>query len=116
MRNFADAVLASNQNIRRYNSYVNLPFADLPDPKLEGPRAVRGAVIHDLGSPFDAAPDAYDWHNVKEWKDLAPKFVLLVIRHYQMTGDISVLSYCRDAVYAAWNIWKNWLSQTKCSL
>jgi uncharacterized protein (DUF608 family) len=101
MRNFADAVLASNQNIRRYNSYVNLPFADLPDPKLEGPRAVRGAVIHDLGSPFDAAPDAYDWHNVKEWKDLAPKFVLLVIRHYQMTGDISVLSYCRDAVYAA---------------
>ena len=101
MRNFADAVLAVNPQIRRHNSYTNLPYANLPDPKLEGPRGVRGAVIHDLGSPFDALPDAYDWHNVKEWKDLAPKFVLMVIRHYQMTGDISVLSYCRDAVYAA---------------
>ena len=101
MRHFADAVLAVNPYIRRHHSFVNLPFADLPDPKLEGPRGVRGAVIHDLGSPFDAAPDAYDWHNVKEWKDLAPKFVLMVIRHYQMTGDVSVLSYCRDAVYAS---------------
>ncbi|MDR0516696.1 MAG: hypothetical protein LBH25_06575 [Fibromonadaceae bacterium] len=101
MRNFANAVLAVNLQTRRHNSYVNLPFADLPDQKLEGPRGVRGAVIHDLGSPFDAAPDAYDWHNVKEWKDLAPKFVLMVVRHYQMTGDISVLSDCRDAVYAS---------------
>jgi len=101
MCSFADAVLDVNNQIRRHNSYVNLPYADLPDPKLEGPRGVKGAVIHDLGSPFDALPDAYDWHNVKEWKDLAPKFVLMVIRHYQMTGDISVLSYCREAVYAA---------------
>ncbi|MCL2284440.1 MAG: non-lysosomal glucosylceramidase [Fibromonadales bacterium] len=101
MRNFADAVLAVNPQIRRHHSYVNLPYADLPSAKLEGPRGVMGAVIHDLGSPFDAAPDAYDWHNVKEWKDLAPKFVLMVIRHYQMTGDISVLNYCRDAVYAS---------------
>jgi uncharacterized protein (DUF608 family) len=101
MRNFADAVLAVNPQVRRHHSYVNLPYADLPDPKLEGTRGVRGAVIHDLGSPFDAIPDAYDWHNVKEWKDLAPKFVLLVIRHYQMTGDMSVLTDCRDAVYAA---------------
>ena len=101
MRNFADAVLAVNPQVRRHHKYVNLPYADLPDQKLEGPRGVRGAVIHDLGSPFDAIPDAYDWHNVKEWKDLAPKFVLMVIRHYQMTGDISVLTYCRDAVYAS---------------
>ncbi|MCL2101989.1 MAG: non-lysosomal glucosylceramidase [Fibromonadales bacterium] len=101
MRNFADAVLAVNPQIRRHHKYVNLPYADLPEPKLEGPRGVRGAVIHDLGSPFDAAPDAYDWHNVKEWKDLAPKFVLMVIRHYQLTGDISVLKYCKEAIYAA---------------
>jgi uncharacterized protein (DUF608 family) len=101
MRNFADAVLAVNPQIRRHNSYVDLPYADLPDQKLVGPRGVRGAVIHDLGSPFDAAPDAYDWHNVKEWKDLAPKFVMMVARHYQITGDSSVLTYCRDAVYAS---------------
>lgn len=100
MRRFADAVLAVNLQERRHHEYVNHPFADLPDPKLQGPRAVRGAVIHDLGSPFDARPDAYDWHNVKEWKDLAPKFVLMVLRHYHATGDLSVIHDCREAVYA----------------
>ncbi|MDR1759395.1 MAG: glucosylceramidase [Fibrobacter sp.] len=100
MRRFADAILAVDTKHRRHHEYVNHPFADLPDPKLEGERAVRGAVIHDLGSPFDAKPDAYDWHNVKEWKDLAPKFVLMVLRHYRMTGDKNVLSDTREAVYA----------------
>ncbi len=100
IRRFADAILAVDSKRRRHHEYVNHPFADLPDPKLEGERAVRGAVIHDLGSPFDAKPDAYDWHNVKEWKDLAPKFVLMVLRHYRMTGDLSVLSDTREAVYA----------------
>jgi len=100
MRHFASAILAVDNTRRRHHEYVNHPYADLPDPKLEGPRAVRGAVIHDLGSPFDAKPDAYDWHNVKEWKDLAPKFVLMVLRHYNTTGDRFVLNDCRDAVYA----------------
>ena len=100
MKRFADAILASDQKTRRHHEYVNHPFADLPDPKLEGPRAVCGAVIHDLGSPFDAKPDAYDWHNVKEWKDLAPKYVLMVLRHYKLTGEKNVVEYCKDAVYA----------------
>ncbi len=100
MLRFADAILAVDENRRRHHEFVNHPFADLPDPKLEGPRAVYGAVIHDLGSPFDAKPDAYDWHNVKEWKDLAPKYVLMVLRHYRHTGNISVLQGCREAVYA----------------
>ena len=101
MKRFGDAILAVNENRRRHHEYVNHPFADLPDPKLEGPRAVRGAVIHDLGSPFDAEPDAYDWHNVKEWKDLAPKYVLMVLRHYVKTQDIENLKDCKEAVYAA---------------
>lgn len=101
MRRFSDAVLAVDNHERRHHEYVNHPYADLPDPKLQGPRGVRGAVIHDLGSPFDARPDAYDWHNVKEWKDLAPKFVLMVLRHFHATGDRSVLEYCREAVYAS---------------
>jgi len=101
MRRFAEAVLATNSSVRRHHEYVNHPWADLPDPKLEGQRGVRGAVIHDLGSPFDARPDAYDWHNVKEWKDLAPKFVLMVYRHFKITGDRSVLTDCREAVYAS---------------
>ncbi|WP_297697672.1 GH116 family glycosyl hydrolase [uncultured Fibrobacter sp.] len=101
MKRFGDAILAVNDNRRRHHEYVNHPFADLPDPKLEGPRAVRGAVIHDLGSPFDAEPDAYDWHNVKEWKDLAPKYVLMVLRHYVKTQDKQNLQDCKEAVYAA---------------
>ena len=101
MKRFGDAILAVNNNRRRHHEYVNHPFADLPDPKLEGPRAVRGAVIHDLGSPFDAEPDAYDWHNVKEWKDLAPKYVLMVLRHFHKTKDMQNLKDCKEAVYAA---------------
>lgn len=103
MLRFAGAILAVDETRRRHHEFVNHPFADLPDPKLEGPRAVYGAVIHDLGSPFDAKPDAYDWHNVKEWKDLAPKFVLMVLRHYRATGNISILQGCQQAVYACMN-------------
>ncbi|NLB63592.1 MAG: glucosylceramidase [Fibrobacter sp.] len=101
MRSFSDAVLATDSAVRRHHEYVNHPHADLPSPKLEGVRAVRGAVIHDLGSPFDARPDAYDWHNVKSWKDLAPKFVMMVWRHFRLTGDRGILDYCREAVYAS---------------
>lgn len=107
MRRFSDAILSVNDQVRRHHEYVNLPHADLPDPKLEGPRAVRGAVIHDLGSPFDATPDAYDWHNVKEWKDLAPKFVLMVLRHFHATGDKAILVDCREAVYACMEYLEN---------
>lgn len=99
MRHFAQAVLANDSTVRRHHEYVNHPYADLPAAKLEGLRGIRGAVIHDLGSPFDAAPDAYDWHNVKEWKDLAPKFVLMVLRHYHITQDLSVVEDCKEAVY-----------------
>lgn len=101
MRNFAEAILWEEKTVRRHHEFVNHPHADLPDPKLEGARGVRGAVIHDLGSPFDARPDAYDWHNVKEWKDLAPKFVLMVLRHFRRTGDRSLLQDCKEAVYAS---------------
>ena len=99
MKYFADAVLAEDLRLRRYWEYVSRPFAVLrADSKYEGFRAVRGAVVHDLGSPFDIKPDAYNWHNVKEWKDLAPKFVLMVYRHYKYTGNQDVLTYCWQAV------------------
>ncbi|MDO6764874.1 GH116 family glycosyl hydrolase [Agarivorans sp. 1_MG-2023] len=101
MRHFSQAVLAENSHIRRHHEYVGLPHADLPNDKTEGPRAVRGAVIHDLGSPFDAKPDAYDWHNVKEWKDLAPKYILMLLRHYRFHDDKTLLSDCWEACQAA---------------
>lgn len=101
LREFARAVLAGDKSPRRFWEYSHQPYADLPDPRHEGPRSVPGAVPHDMGSPFDPEPDAYIWHNVKHWKDLAPKFILLVLRHYRLTGDRAFLESCREAVFAS---------------
>ncbi|QIA62219.1 glucosylceramidase [Vibrio astriarenae] len=98
MEEFARAILAEDDTKRRYWEYEDKPFAELVDSKYEGTRAVRGAVIHDLGSPFDIQPDAYSWHNVKEWKDLAPKFILMVYRHFKKTGNRAVVEACWSAV------------------
>ncbi len=98
MRHFAKAILDSDETTRRFWEYEDKPSAELVDAKYEGIRAIRGAVIHDLGSPFDIQPDAYSWHNVKEWKDLAPKYILMVYRHYQQTGDVSVIVDCWQAI------------------
>ena len=68
---------------------------------MKGPRARKGAVIHDLGSPFDPKPDAYNWHNVAEWKDLAPKYILMLLRNYHFTKDASLLKDCWDSVEAS---------------
>lgn len=101
LKEFARAVLAGDPSRRRFWEYSHHPYADLPDARHEGPRSVPGAVPHDMGSPFDPAPDAYIWHNVKHWKDLAPKFLLLVLRHYRLTGDRAFLGECREAVFAS---------------
>lgn len=98
MKEFSKAILAEDLTQRRYWEYEATPNAELIDEKYQGVRAIRGAVIHDLGSPFDIQPDAYSWHNVKEWKDLAPKYILMVYRHYQKTQDISVVKECWQAV------------------
>ena len=101
LKEFARAVLAGDPSLRRFWEYSHHPHADLPDPRHQGPRSVPGAVPHDMGSPFDPEPDAYIWHNVKHWKDLAPKFLLLVLRHYRLTGDKAFLESCREAVFAS---------------
>ncbi|MBY6196044.1 GH116 family glycosyl hydrolase [Vibrio hangzhouensis] len=98
MRDFADAILASDSTQRRYWEYADKPTADLIDDKYSGVRAIKGAVIHDLGSPFDIQPDAYNWHNVKEWKDLAPKYILMVYRHFVHTQDLAVVKQCWPAI------------------
>ena len=106
MRCFRDAIMNTNDEIRRFYVYLELPNAKLPHPKYEGPRARRGAVIHDLGSPFDPKPDAYNWHNVAEWKDLAPKYILMLLRNYHFTSDITLLEDCWDSVEASLNYLK----------
>jgi uncharacterized protein (DUF608 family) len=98
MKEFANAIMAEDPTLRRYWEYEDKPDAELIAAKFEGTRAVKGAVIHDLGSPFDIQPDAYSWHNVKEWKDLAPKYILMVFRHYQNTKDLSVVKHCWPAI------------------
>jgi uncharacterized protein (DUF608 family) len=98
MKEFAKAILSEDATLRRFWEYEDKPNAQLIDAKFEGVRAIRGAVIHDLGSPFDIQPDAYSWHNVKEWKDLAPKFILMVHRHFKKTGDKALVLACWDAV------------------
>ncbi|WP_432463963.1 GH116 family glycosyl hydrolase [Agarivorans sp. QJM3NY_33] len=103
MRRFADAVLADDFRQRRHHIYTEEPYAELSHPKYQAERAIRGAVCHDLGSPFDCRPDAYDWHNVKEWKDLAPKFVLMVLRHVSLFDDPTLLEDCWPAVQQAMN-------------
>ncbi|CAE6920417.1 GH116 family glycosyl hydrolase [Vibrio sp. B1FLJ16] len=107
MKHFAKAILASDVNLRRYWEYEDKPYAELVDEKYQGTRAERGAVIHDLGSPYDIQPDAYSWHNVKEWKDLAPKFILMVYRHWQKTGDKTVIESCWFAVKESINYLTN---------
>jgi uncharacterized protein (DUF608 family) len=101
MKEFANAILASDNTTRRFWEYEDKPHAELVDAKYEGVRAISGAVIHDLGSPFDIQPDAYTWHNVKEWKDLAPKYILMVFRHYQRSGDIEIVKACWEAIGAS---------------
>ena len=52
-------------------------------------RKVPGALPHDLGNPIEdpfAAPNQYQWQDSTHWKDLNPKFVLLVWRDYALSG------------------------------
>jgi non-lysosomal glucosylceramidase len=61
-------------------------------------RKVKGALPHDLGSPFEDPfywPNAYNWQDSNGWKDLNPKFVLMVYRDYALTGG-SDTKFLRD--------------------
>jgi non-lysosomal glucosylceramidase len=52
-------------------------------------RKVAGALPHDLGNPLEdpfAEPNQYQWQDSTHWKDLNPKFVLLVWRDFALTG------------------------------
>jgi non-lysosomal glucosylceramidase len=52
-------------------------------------RKAKGAVPHDLGVP-DEDPfkqiNQFSWQDTNGWKDLNPKFVLMVYRDYVLTG------------------------------
>jgi len=53
-------------------------------------RKIKGALPHDLGSPFEAVwskVNAYTWQNSGRWKDLNSKFILQAYRSYTLTGS-----------------------------
>jgi non-lysosomal glucosylceramidase len=66
-------------------------------------RKAKGAVPHDLGVPAEdpfKQINQFSWQNTNGWKDLNPKFVLLIYRDYVLTGstDITFLKYTWPAV------------------
>ena len=75
-------------------------------------RKTKGALPHDLGSPFEDPfylPNAYNWQDSNGWKDLNPKFVLMIYRDYALTGakDSKFLQETWPAVKKPWRIFSN---------
>jgi non-lysosomal glucosylceramidase len=53
-------------------------------------RKAKGAVPHDLGVPAEdpfVEINQFSWQDTNGWKDLNPKFVLLVYRDFVLTGS-----------------------------
>jgi len=69
-------------------------------------RKVAGAVPHDLGVPEEdpfKQINQFSWQDTNHWKDLNPKFVLLVYRDFVLSGsaDTDFLKYTWPAVRQA---------------
>ncbi len=66
-------------------------------------RKAKGAVPHDLGVPEEdpfKQINQFSWQDTNGWKDLNPKFVLLVYRDFVLSGssDVEFLKYTWPAV------------------
>jgi non-lysosomal glucosylceramidase len=61
-------------------------------------RKAKGAVPHDLGvpqeDPFEQV-NQFSWQDTNGWKDLNPKFVLMIYRDFAFTGKKDI-SFLRD--------------------
>jgi non-lysosomal glucosylceramidase len=69
-------------------------------------RKAKGAVPHDLGVPNEdpfVQINQFSWQDTNGWKDLNPKFVLMVYRDFVLTGstDKDFLRYSWPAVQEA---------------
>ena len=90
MRDFARSVFKADTEIRT-----------LLGEGEEAPRKVRGAVVHDQGSPSESPVNkvnAYNFQDVSRWKDLPSKFVLMAVRDAQGMGEEDK----KDFVKAVW--------------
>jgi non-lysosomal glucosylceramidase len=69
-------------------------------------RKAKGAVPHDLGVPEEdpfLQINQFSWQDTNGWKDLNPKFVLMVYRDFILTGgkDKDFLRYTWQAIQEA---------------
>jgi non-lysosomal glucosylceramidase len=91
MREFAATVREENKQ-----QYVWLWKLETEHKTEITQRKVAGALPHDLGNPTEdpfIEINQYQWQSSSRWKDLNPKFVLLIWRDYALTGksDIAFL-------------------------
>lgn len=75
----------------------------------KGLRDIRNArlcVPHDCGDPENEpwfSVNAYVMYPSDQWKDLAPKLVLMAWRDWKLTGDDAVLKYTLPVLVVSWN-------------
>ncbi|MBZ5664930.1 MAG: glucosylceramidase [Acidobacteriia bacterium] len=84
MRTFAETVLRSEPEKLIWNWKTEQDHK----PAFRT-RKSKGAVPHDLGAPEEDPffkVNQFSWQNTDDWKDLNPKFVLMVYRDYVFTG------------------------------
>jgi non-lysosomal glucosylceramidase len=98
MREFADTVP------HEYNEKMawvwKSQHSDTPAFRI---RKAKGAVPHDLGVPNEdpfVQINQFSWQDTNGWKDLNPKFVLMVYRDFVLTGskDKDFLRYSWPAI------------------
>ena len=85
MREFADDRPA---RIQRKNG-VDLENRSTPVIPTFRIRKAKGAVPHDLGVPQEdpfKQINQFSWQDTNGWKDLNPKFVLMIYRDFVLTG------------------------------
>lgn len=103
LRKFSDAILLNDSEVRNYHIYRFFPNSNNVSKSNRGERLVAGAVIHDLGCVYDMKPNAYYWRNVKCWRDLGPKFILLAYRNFVFTKEKETLEYLWPAIKETMN-------------
>lgn len=100
MVDFAHGIASEDMAQRTYNYLRPFTRSVHAEPRLRGPRHPAGVVVHDMGSCFDARPNAYDFLDSGSWKDLAPKYALMLLRSYELTRDRELVTACWPALRA----------------
>lgn len=109
MKKFSATIFESIKTKIPFNYYADNPNAIIkPEIKAQkifyDYKKIKGACPHDLGSPKNnpfTEIAAYTWQNTNYWKDLNPKFILLVYRDYLYTKDLVFLKSCWPAMQEA---------------